>query len=146
MSTRSYICLEQEDGTLKGIYCHNDGHPIHNGNILIKHYASREKVEKLISLGDLSSLQKNIEPNPKLPHSFDYKERQKGVCIFYGRDGGEKDTEAKPVTPERAQKNGVEYIYVFGLDDEWRYMGLNLPFPRWQKVRESVKRLNEVLR
>lgn len=27
MSTRSHICYENEDGSVKGVYCHYDGYP-----------------------------------------------------------------------------------------------------------------------
>lgn len=139
MSTRSYICIEQEDGSLKGIYCHHDGYLEYNGEMLITNYADREKVEKLISLGDLSTLQKNIEPNPKLPHSFEYDKRQKGVCIFYGRDRGEKNTEARNITYERAKESWCEYMYVFRRDNEWYYTDLYGDEPHWKLVRRDLE-------
>lgn len=139
MSTRSYICIEKEDGSYKGIYCHHDGYLEYNGKMLVDNYNDREKVMKLISLGDLSSLQKNIEPNPKYPHSFDYDTRQKGVCIFYGRDRGETGTEARDVTFERAKESWCEYMYVFRRDNEWYYTDLYGNEPRWRMVKRELE-------
>ncbi len=120
MSTRSMILKEQEDGSYFGIYCHSDGYLTHNGAILIDHYNSRERVDKLISLGDLSYLAPKIEPDENEPHTFD--KPQKGACIFYGRDRGETSTEATDVTLEELNSDPwIEYTYVFGKNNEWKY-------------------------
>jgi hypothetical protein len=121
MSTRSYICKENEDGTFTGVYCHSDGYLTYNGAMLLDHYQSREKVEKLISLGNMSSLNERIEPDPLRPHSFD--ERQDGVTVFYGRDRQESGQEAMKITLEEIDDptSWIEYCYVYGKDDKWRY-------------------------
>src|SRR5574344_1490534 len=121
MSTRSYICKEHDDGTYTGVYCHSDGYLTYNGAMLLDHYSSRERVEKLISLGNMSCLNENIELDPSLPHSFD--ERQDGVTVFYGRDRGEEKQEAALVSLEDidSPSSWIEYCYVFGKDNKWRY-------------------------
>ncbi|MDD6846879.1 MAG: hypothetical protein PUE07_05125 [bacterium] len=121
MSTRSYILEEQEDGTYKGVYCHCDGYLTYNGAMLLDHYATKERVEKLISMGNLSSLHENIEPDPSLPH--DFNDRQKDVCVFYGRDRGEKGQEAMTMDLKDIDdpSSWIEYCYVFGKDGRWRY-------------------------
>lgn len=123
MSTRSYICKENEDETYTGIYCHSDGYLTYNGAMLLDHYSSRERVDKLLSLGCLSSLMPKIEPDPTKPHSFDYNERQEDVCVFYGRDRGEDGQEARQVKLEDidAPDSWIEYCYIFGKDNVWRY-------------------------
>ncbi len=126
MSTRSYICRENEDGTYTGIYCHSDGYLTHNGAILIDHYQERDKVDKLMDLGCLSYLQPKIEPDPDKPHSFDYNDRQDGVCVFYGRDRGEKEQESFAVALEEVGQNDwIEYCYVFTQDARWKYFEPN---------------------
>ena len=35
MSTRSFICVEQDDGSYKGVYCHSDGYLTYNGAIIL---------------------------------------------------------------------------------------------------------------
>lgn len=123
MSTRSYICKENEDGTYTGIYCHSDGYLTYNGAMLIDHYASKERVDKLLQGGDLSSLGSKIEPDPNQPHGFDFSERQEDVCVYYGRDRGETGIEARMVRLEdiEAPDSWIEYCYVFGKDGVWRY-------------------------
>jgi len=56
MSTRSRIAIEKQDGTVESIYCHFDGYLSNNGEILQNHYSTKEKMKKLIELGDISSL------------------------------------------------------------------------------------------
>ena len=41
MSTRSFICVEQDDGSYKGVYCHSDGYLTYNGAMLLDHYNSQ---------------------------------------------------------------------------------------------------------
>lgn len=121
MSTRSYICRENEDGSYTGVYCHMDGYLTYNGAMLLDHYSSKERVDKLLSLGNMSCLQANIEPDPSKPHSFE--DRQDGVTVFYGRDRGEKGEEAKAVDLEEINdpSSWIEYCYVYGKDGKWRY-------------------------
>jgi hypothetical protein len=64
MSTRSNIAFEYADGSVARIYCHWDGYLEHNGHILFHHYKNKEKIKKLIALGDISVLEyvfENIE-------------------------------------------------------------------------------------
>jgi hypothetical protein len=55
MATRSRIAIENQDGTVKSIYCHFDGYLSGVGKKLFEHY-DREKTEKLMELGDISVL------------------------------------------------------------------------------------------
>lgn len=122
MSTRSYICIENEDKSISGIYCHSDGYLTYNGAMLLDHYSDREKVKELISLGGLSTLLPKLHPDKSKPHSFDYDNRQDDVCVFYGRDRGENGVQATTVELEKLDKDiFIEYVYVFGLDNKWRY-------------------------
>jgi hypothetical protein len=56
MGTRSNIGATQEDGTIKVIYCHWDGYPEGVGAVLTEHYTEPAKVQALLNLGDISSL------------------------------------------------------------------------------------------
>ena len=60
MATRSRIAIENEDGSVKSIYCHFDGYLSGVGKTLFNHY-DKEKLEKLIELGDISSLEDSTE-------------------------------------------------------------------------------------
>src|SRR5262245_21370447 len=69
MSTRSLIAQQQDDGSLRVIYCHYDGYPEHHGPILTEHYTDPVLVTALIDLGDLSVLAEQIGE----PHNFDWR-------------------------------------------------------------------------
>lgn len=92
MATRSTIALEFADGTVQQVYCHWDGYLDHNGNILRDHYSDPFKLQRLIDLGDLSTLCPEVDAGND-SHSFSAP--KPGVCIFYGRDRGETGCEAR---------------------------------------------------
>lgn len=78
MATRSNIFIENVDGTFTGIYCHWDGYLDYNGVILYQAYQTHEKLQKLIDLGDISSLGAETIPSPLVEKfGFDYLANQK---------------------------------------------------------------------
>lgn len=89
MSTNCTITLKRKDGTKTSIYCHWDGYVERVGAILQLAYNTVDKIEKLLALGDLSSIGYYTDPNPNKEHSFDGK-RQENVCVAYHRDRGEE--------------------------------------------------------
>lgn len=88
MGTRSYIGREYGDGSVRAVYCHWDGYPAQTGRLLVK-YWDAEGLECLLDEGDMSSLGK------ELGTKHDFNNSPADVCNFYGRDRGEKGTEAK---------------------------------------------------
>ncbi len=56
MGTRSRIGKLNDDGTVTSIYCHWDGYPSWTGRILLEHWNDHQRVDQLLSLGDLSGL------------------------------------------------------------------------------------------
>jgi hypothetical protein len=110
MSTRSAIIIENQDGTAEGIYCHSDGYLDHQKPILLGHYGNEEKVRELIALGDISVLGEDIGEQQ------DFNQYTPGVVLAYGRDRGEKGTEAKSDSSWRKVAENIGhngYIYVF---------------------------------
>ena len=104
MATRSHIGIKNSDGTIDYIYCHWDGYPSHNGEILVNNYTTRESINQLLDLGDLSSLDETIEK-----------------CIAYHRDKGESrlGTQRGNVLFETIlQDDGVDYVYIFD-NNKW---------------------------
>jgi hypothetical protein len=59
MGTRSRIGLELSDGSILSIYSHFDGYPEFNGVKLVEHFNTKEKVQELVDLGDISCLWTN---------------------------------------------------------------------------------------
>ena len=102
MSTRSRIAVLQNDGSVKSIYCHWDGYPSHNGKMLMQHYNSKSLADALVAMGDMSSLDVNIEKS-----------------TFYTRDRGEK-------TPGVNYSNAFEFFEDLGSDwEEYTYLFKN---------------------
>ncbi len=100
MATRSTIAIEYADGTVDQIYCHWDGYLDNNGAILRDHYSDPFKLQKLIELGDISSLR----PEIGVEHPFssigvmdsaEYDKLYGDMTTFYGRDRGETGVGAK---------------------------------------------------
>lgn len=119
MATTSSIAYKDpETGEFYQIYCHWDGMIGHNGSILKTHYNSLDRVKELLSFGDLSSLGEHIYPSGN--HSFDKPE--KNVCVFYGRDRGEDNTQAKKHNSNvHFSLNGrqEQFNYLF-IDGNWK--------------------------
>lgn len=120
MATRSTISLEFADGTVGQVYCHWDGYLENNGKILQSYYTDPFKVRDLIDQGDLSSLRPSINPEPYRKHTFD--ESQEDVCVFYKRDRGETNVDAryfKDFAEYKANHQYEEYEYILRTDGHW---------------------------
>ena len=117
MATRSTIAIELTDGKVKQIYCHWDGYLEHNGVLLLNHYADPLKAEALITLGDVSSLNKEIGEK----HDFDDRE-DRGWTKFYGRDRGEEDCGYRLFHDFEHYRNDhqyKEYEYILRNNGKW---------------------------
>jgi hypothetical protein len=108
MATRSTIACKLADGSIRQIYCHWDGYPSNNGQLLLDHYNSQELAELVTSIGDMSLLAASVEC-PK-GHSFD--NRVDGYTVFYGRDRGENGTEPRTHADESTLQ-GEDYNYLW---------------------------------
>ena len=71
MSTNSTINIQHKDGSIDGVYCHWDGYPSYNGQLLYAFYNTPEKVNELISHGGISSLGMNI--GEKISCAYNYR-------------------------------------------------------------------------
>jgi hypothetical protein len=123
MATRSRIAIETTDSfgnkVIKSIYCHFDGYPSGVGKTLMENYQDREKVESLISLGDISFLMEEIIPTG--PHSFNSP--QPGVTVAYHRDRGEflHPPRVNSSVSEFFLSDIEEYGYLFTEEGEWLF-------------------------
>ena len=87
MATRSNIAYKTPEGKIRSVYCHWDGYPAHNGEMLRRHYTDQAKIEALIELGSISSL--GAELGEK--QDFDDRSTQKDEwTLAYHRDRGER--------------------------------------------------------
>jgi len=143
MGTRSNIIVKVSNGKWQRIYCHWDGYISHHGPILLEHYNSQELAEKLVSGGDLSSLDINCEvPDGSVreaPHKFGNP--VDGYCVYYGRDRGEEQTVRLFDTLFEAFPKGdswTEYVYIWN-GETWLFSPLPVP------VNESLGSLQAAL-
>jgi hypothetical protein len=138
MATRSMIAIENEDGSVTSIYCHFDGYPEHNGEILFEHYKDHEKVKKLIALGDISILAPTIEIPEGDGHTFG--KPTKGIVLAYHRDRGEDFRQSKDKSVDEFFKGDIqEYGYCFTAAGEWLVKSAYNSF-------DGIKPLKEVLK
>ena len=119
MSTNSTIAVQHIDGTVHQIYCHWDGYLEYNGRMLKQCYNTPALAKELVSIGDLSSLNQRI--NPIDIHTFVSPEE--GVCVYYGRDRGETNTETnvyESFDHYRLRYDRQEYNYLYvEADEQW---------------------------
>jgi len=124
MGTRSNIGILNEDGTVTTIYCHWDGNPESNGQLLLEHYQTEEKIRQLLKLGDLSHLGPEI--GEEIPESYKHNirltyGRDDTRCFAYGRDLGETDVDSENHrTMEEARVRMEEYLYIWTAG-KWLY-------------------------
>ena len=98
MSTRSFIGIQNPDGTITGVYCHHDGYLAGVGKTLRENYTTPEAVRNLVVLGSLSSLGEDLD-----------------VTQAYHRDRGEDLDIAKykNLAEVSFDDGGYEFLYVF---------------------------------
>ena len=118
MATRGRIGIKLDDGTVASIYQHWDSYPTYLGNILLNNYKDKAKVEKLIALGDCSSVREEVDIPEGKSHSFD--KPLDNVTVAYGRDRGETEIEPRLDKSEEEfwKSNIEEYGYLFK-DNKW---------------------------
>jgi hypothetical protein len=115
MATRSNIAYKTPEGKIRSAYCHYDGYPEHNGEMLRRHYMDGDKVKMLVDLGDMSVLRPKVFPT-NTTHSFETPEDD--VTIFYGRDRGETGVDFREYDDfAEYVENGEEYMYFFDGND-----------------------------
>ena len=113
MSTRSLICIKEKENVYECIYCHFDGYVEGVGQMLDTYYKSKEKMQNLIALGDMSYLRESIE----CPEGHTFIKPKEGYSVFYGRDRGETNVGRTTFTYESLIKyfknGGCDYLYVY---------------------------------
>ena len=127
MSTRSIIGIKISPTKGKFIYCHFDGYPQGVGKILLNYYTDKSTVESLVALGNISVLEKNVNPNPLYIHTFD--KPQNDVTVAYHRDRGEDYSDYGIIPFNLEGVRGlwdIEYGYYFDPEkNEWYIMDMN---------------------
>lgn len=119
MSTRAHIVKKLNNGKYIGIYHHNDSYPEYLGELLLTYYDTEEKLDKLISLGDISFAGPIPEDDPKLwDRQFDYRSDK---CRTY-KGRGESGCDAR--VGDLKDFIGEDFTYVFE-DGKWTFYNWN---------------------
>lgn len=105
MATRSRIAIENQDGTVTSIYCHFDGYLSEVGKTLFENY-NREKLEKLIELGSISSL----DPTPETTEAYHRA---------YGHDLKKTIYIDVEELFEMNTGSGISFVYCLTKDNRW---------------------------
>lgn len=109
MSTRSYIGKQNKDGSIKYIYCHNDGYIYGGvGETLFLFYRDEKKIDQLLELGDLSCLGKTTNSEDTCAYS-----RDRGEDLHIGEAASIEDF-GKLATDNVF----IDYVYLYK-DGEW---------------------------
>lgn len=117
MGTPSTIAILKKNGTVEQINAYYDGFITSTGVTLLCFYNDINKVKELISLGDLSGLNKEIHPPIGVTHNFGNPADD--VTIFYGRDRGESGNKAnKYPSYEDYVKLGVQEPFNYLFDEK----------------------------
>ena len=152
MATRSAIGIKFGP-VVKAVYCHWDGYPEHNGEILKKYYSDSVKLSALIAQGDLSSLGAEIGTK----HDFDQKSEYVDwpeakvacakECTFYKRDRGEQNIDFRTFAHnvdlfEHYNEIGVEFIYVYA-EGQWYITDTYTGKPEWKLLDDVLKSISK---
>jgi hypothetical protein len=109
MSTRSRIGVLLEDGSVRSVYHHWDSYPDALGAKLAKEYETIDKVEDLISGGDISTV---------MARSNWDGVSSDGEFVLYYSDRGDKDTDSITANDkyeffQQTRNCSGEYAYLF---------------------------------
>lgn len=136
MSTRANVGILNADGTVTAIYTHFDGYLSHHGPILKDHYTTEAKIRTLIGLGDLSSLTSLVGKK----HDFESGEPlHKSWCNAYGRDRGEKNTQARTYASVDEYASKCENIPYLFREGKWHIFKFNAGQRTWVDVMDALK-------
>lgn len=143
MATRSAIGIKHGD-RIKAVYCHWDGYVEHVGAVLNVYYQDSVRLNKLISMGDLSGIGADIGEVHDFGARAEYlPDGAATQCTFYTRDRGEDapfksfDNEAEFV--DHYESCGCEYFYLYD-HGVWYVQGRNGNF---NPLHEELAKLNK---
>ena len=121
MSTRSRVGIKEKDGTIRSVYIHHDGYVAYVGKILYESYRNPTKIEQLINLGDMSSINSEIE-----------------TCRPYTQRG--EDLNIAIDTVKSFDRNwascGEEYVYLY---TDGRWMTNSIYKEKWESLDSLIK-------
>ena len=116
MGTRSAIGVKHGN-VVKAVYCHYDGYLEYVGRTLLLYYQDSIKVNKLIAMGDMSTLGAAIGNKHAFNNRSNYLDD--GIaeqCTFYERDRGEENVSFRTFQSEQ------QFVDEFEAGEEFYYL------------------------
>ena len=121
------ISLLKSNGTVESIDCDSGGALYQAGWLLYNEYQDLDKIKKLLSLGSLLKLKKDIDIPLGVEHSNYYE--QKDICVF-------KDRDAMKMAPSKhytltqyidnmSQKIDKDYLFD-EKENQWKFLSPTL--------------------
>ena len=139
MSTRSRVGIKEKDGTVRSVYVHFDGYLAGVGKTLYESYRNADKIEQLINLGDMSSINSEVEK-----------------CEPYTQRG--EDLNIATDSLESFEKNwascGEEYVYLYIngrwmtntiYKNKWESLDLLMKDAEISQLKKQVQRLQKAI-
>ena len=120
MATNCFIGIKNKNGIIRGIKCTHDGYPEYAGTILTYKYLTKNKIESLIELGDISSLGEHVSPrNGNSPHTA--SNPQARTVVSYSRDSMEDCYITERITMRDIANMQVGWVYIWEEENSfWR--------------------------
>jgi hypothetical protein len=119
MSTRSLIGIENEDGSVRAIWCATDGYLSWNGRLLLEHYNSAGLAKQIIALGALYHLdQKVIDERLIYQEEYAAWQAEGKKWTIHGKPSWDGPRVFKSV-----RELEEEFVYVFRCGMWWVFEG-----------------------
>ena len=116
MGTRSAIGIKH-GSVIKAVYCHYDGYLEYVGRTLLLYYQDSIKVNRLISMGDMSTLGAAIGNKHAFNDRSNYLDDGTAEqCTFYERDRGEENVGFRTFLSEQ------QFVDEFEAGEEFYYL------------------------
>jgi hypothetical protein len=144
MGTPATISIFNEDNTVKTVSCNYDGYLSQVGQKLFKHYSNPDKLRSLLAMGNISSLEKEVDIPEGAEHSFD--KRNPDVTTFYAGDRGESRMSAKTFETTQAflrRSNLVGHDYIYKEKNDTWYL-LNETTSKLEKLSTLLLKAKDI--
>ena len=135
MSTSCSITIKCQDKKIRTIYCHYDGYLSAAGQTLLNHFQSQKKIEQLVRLGDISSLEYSIDCPPG--HTFENPTN--GHTISYIRDRKQTGSSFEAYVGEtlrECMRENCQAFNYFWDGQEWMTVNHYHDTKKWEWVTE----------
>lgn len=138
MATNSCIYYEDSAGVFRGISCNFDGGLNGVGITLYRHYQNIDKIKQLISLGNISSLDKECDRNPnyQVVSSYDREQRHDGYTFAYHRDWKQPFEEVSPKVKNDLQSLEKFFHVYLWKNDMW--YSFDYETKVWKQLKQAL--------